>query len=56
MIELYGIPVSEGIVIGKCHLLDRTSKNIPRYSISEENIDTEIERFMEAVKQASSYI
>ena len=56
MIELYGIPVSEGIVIGKCHLLDRTSKNIPRYSISEENIDTEIERFMEAVKQVSSYI
>ncbi len=56
MIELYGIPASEGIVIGKCYLLDRMARNIPRYSISEENIIPEEKRFMAAVEQASGYI
>jgi phosphotransferase system enzyme I (PtsI) len=56
MIELKGIPASEGIVIGKCYLLDRSLKQIPKYSISEENIEPEKKRFMTAVEQATNYI
>lgn len=53
---LEGIQASDGIVIGKCYILDRQKVNVKRYSITEKNVDSEIDRLNRAVKASSDYI
>lgn len=51
-----GIPASEGVVIGKSYLLDRTKTRVYKYKITENDIDAECKKLDEAVKKAESYI
>ena len=57
MKKLAGIPVSQGISIGTALLyLEKDYPEIPRYSIRKTQIETELKRFNEAVKEASEEI
>lgn len=56
MIELVGIPTSEGIIIGECYILDRVKVNVTRYNIGKQNIDTEWGKLKEAVEKTEEYI
>jgi phosphotransferase system enzyme I (PtsI) len=52
-IILKGINASSGICIGKAYLVDRSGVDvIPRYTISEKNIKSEVKRFKSAVQSA----
>lgn len=49
---LRGVGASSGIVAGKVQLLDRGKMSVARRSIRQERIDSEINRFRNAVKRA----
>lgn len=49
-IILNGIPASPGIVIGKICLIEKND-NIPNYSISESDVQSEIERLDDAIEK-----
>lgn len=51
-----GIPASEGIVIGKCHLLDRSKVRVYKYYITEESIDSEHKKLDDAIQKTEDYI
>ncbi len=55
-LTLKGIPAAPGIVIGKVLLLDREQYVIPRRSIREEQIQTEIKHFKDALIQTKQEI
>jgi len=54
--RLSGIGTSDGIVIGKCYLLDRQKIKVRRYSISDEEISVEQNRLNNAVSEVVEYI
>ncbi|MBI3088388.1 MAG: phosphoenolpyruvate--protein phosphotransferase [Candidatus Omnitrophica bacterium] len=56
MITLKGIPASPGVAIGKAVLFDSEDLLIPRRSITEDQIPTEILRFEEALIQTRHQI
>jgi len=57
MKKLTGVPVSSGIAIGTALLyLETDFPEIPRYSIKKSQIDGEIKRFDDAVKEAAADI
>ncbi len=56
MIELKGIPTSDGIVIGECYILDRSKLNITRYNIAKSNVDKEKKKLEDAIKKTEEYI
>ena len=47
--KLKGTPVSQGIAIGKAHLISFEEVPIPSYEILESNIDEEVSRFNKAI-------
>ncbi len=55
-IELKGIPVSPGIVIGKAHLVDRSKIKVPLRKIDKKDVPYEIERFKKAVEIAKKQL
>ena len=55
MIELNGQPSSEGIVIGKAFLLMKDFLKIPRYKITQVEVEKEEERFYNALKKTKEY-
>lgn len=55
-LTLKGIPAAPGIVIGKVLLLDREQYAIPKRSIKEEQIQTEIKHFKDALMQTKQEI
>lgn len=50
-IEMQGIPVSSGIIIGKARLIDREKVKVPLRKIDESFVQYEIERFKKAVEE-----
>ncbi len=50
--ELYGIGVSPGIVQGEVHLVGRRNQEVPRYRISPDEVEAEVERFQRALGEA----
>lgn len=46
---LHGIPVSQGIAIGRAHLLLDPAREVPRYLIAQEQVESEIDRLKEAI-------
>lgn len=55
--KLKGIAVSQGIIIGKARLVDRSrQKIIYQYLINEKEIHSEVERFKEALKATKEQI
>lgn len=52
MISLQGIGVSRGIAIGKAHILERDQLDITEYCIPEDQIESEIRRFKQALMLA----
>ena len=57
MERLKGIPASQGIVIGKAHVIDRSSIHFfYHYLIKEEQVKREIERFKEAIDKTREQI
>ncbi|MEM1082329.1 MAG: phosphoenolpyruvate-utilizing N-terminal domain-containing protein, partial [Pseudomonadota bacterium] len=52
ILTLSGIGVSDGIAIGKVHVLNRGELDLPEYHLEAQEIDTEVERLRRAVKRA----
>jgi phosphotransferase system enzyme I (PtsI) len=48
-VELSGIGVSPGIVVGKAYVIASSALSVPRIRIDVDSIDTEIRRFREAL-------
>lgn len=55
-IELKGVPVSSGIIIGKAHLVDRAKVKVPLRKIDDSSIPYEMERFKGAVEKAKEHL
>ena len=53
MKEFHGISASPGIVISKAFLYNEENFLVPRYSITESQIEAEIERYQNAIQSAS---
>ncbi|MDA3810202.1 MAG: PEP-utilizing enzyme, partial [Spirochaetaceae bacterium] len=53
MKEFHGISASPGIAIGRVYLYLEDSMAVPKYTIDTDSIETEIDRYVEAVKRAS---
>jgi len=52
--EIFGIPVSPGIALGKAYLYSGDKLNeIPRYSIKKSQIESEWQRFLQSVKSVN---
>ena len=49
--SLHGIPVSRGIAIGRAHLLRSAALDVKHYLISQEKIESEVERLSNAIAQ-----
>ncbi len=47
--SLHGIPVSRGIAIGRAHLLRSAALDVKHYLISQEKIESEVERLSNAI-------
>jgi phosphotransferase system enzyme I (PtsI) len=56
MNKVTGISVAPGIAMGKAFLLQEEKMSIPKYAISLEDIESELSRFLTAVKAAISEI
>jgi phosphotransferase system enzyme I (PtsI) len=56
MLALHGTGVSSGIVIGKAHVLQRELPEIPRHTLSKDQIEAEIARFTAAVQVARNHL
>ncbi|HJX33578.1 MAG TPA: phosphoenolpyruvate--protein phosphotransferase [Desulfatiglandales bacterium] len=55
--RLQGIAVSQGIIIGRARLIDRSKQKIVyQYLINEKEIDREVERFKDALKLTKEQI
>lgn len=52
MAKLTGIPASPGVAIGRVFPVDRRRARVPRYHIQPDQIESEIARLDEAVKEA----
>lgn len=52
MLALHGTGVSGGIAIGKAHVLQREQPEVPRYTITQDQIKPEIARFARALEAA----
>ncbi|MBN3859390.1 phosphoenolpyruvate--protein phosphotransferase [Neisseriaceae bacterium PsAf] len=53
---LHGIPVGKGYAIGKVHLLSSGLDDVPHYTIDEDNIESEIARYENAIKQTKKQL
>lgn len=49
--SLHGIPVSRGIAIGRAHLLRSAALDVKHYLISQEKIESEVQRLSNAITQ-----
>ena len=56
MKRLKGIGVSPGVAIGKAWIWDNAFLKYPEYSIDREAVDSEIDRFNEALKKTEAKI
>lgn len=56
MPKLKGIPASPGITMGKAYILEKENFCILEYRIKEEEIESEIKRFKEAVEESKKQI
>ncbi|MCA9297662.1 MAG: phosphoenolpyruvate--protein phosphotransferase [Phycisphaerales bacterium] len=52
MDQLKGIPVSEGVVIGRVFVLDDDRRRIPRHPIKAEGVERELGRLAEAIERS----
>ena len=55
-LTLKGIPAAPGIVIGKVLLLDREQYVIAKRSLKEDQVQTEIKRFKDALLQTKQEV
>ena len=53
---LHGVAVSPGYAIGRAHLLDRRRLKVPKYHVSEDEIDREVHRFEAALVASDEQI
>ena len=53
MKEFHGISASPGIAIGRVFLYLEDSMAVPKYTIQQDSIETEIERYEDAINKAS---
>ncbi len=53
---LRGVAVSPGFAIGHAHLLDRRRLRVPKYHVSEDQIEREVERFERALTASDQQI
>lgn len=54
--SLHGVGVSDGIAIGKVHIIERDRFDIPEYRIEESRVDAEVERLSRAVTSAKQQL
>jgi phosphotransferase system enzyme I (PtsI) len=51
LLTLYGAGIGKGIAIGRTFVLTRSSLEIPRYSIQQADIASEVDRFRKAIEE-----
>lgn len=56
MITLNGIKISEGIVIGRAYIIDKSSINIKKRIISSYEVESEIQKLKNAVNETEKYM
>jgi len=56
MLALHGTGVSAGIAIGTAQVLQRELPEIPRYTIADDQVETEIARFLRAIDVARTQL
>lgn len=56
MIRLNGISASEGLVIGNVYILDKRALNIKKRTISESEVEGEIDRLNNAISETEKYM
>lgn len=56
MFTLHASGVGNGIAIGKARIIRRTSNEIPTYSITDEQVETEISRLIQAFTRAGEFL
>ncbi len=49
MLSLYGAGIGKGIAIGRAFIVNRPEFDIPQYSLREEEVDAEVDRFQAAI-------
>ena len=55
-IALHGLGVSRGIAIGKVHIIEQDQLDIPEYRITEQQVNSEIERLQQAITGAKQQL
>jgi phosphotransferase system enzyme I (PtsI) len=55
-VELTGISASPGVGVGPAYILDRRSTRIPRRTIERDEIDAELRRFLEALRDTGTHL
>lgn len=53
---LRGIPSCDGISIGRCYILDRKKIQVRRYSISDSDVEAELEKLHNGIKKTEEFI
>lgn len=56
MIKLNGISASEGLVIGRVHILDKRALNVKKKVVPESAVDNEINRLDNAITETEKYM
>ncbi len=56
MLALYGMGVSEGITIGRAHVLQRQHLEIPEYVLPRHLVEEEVVRFEQAIAAARAQL
>ena len=56
MRRLCGIPASEGIAFGEAYVIDRRTIRTPKHHIKPEQVDAEIVRFRDALRQTEQQL
>jgi len=51
-----GLGVSAGIAIGPAHVIERGLVDVPEYSLEEDQIQSELARFADAVEQSTKQV
>ncbi len=54
--SLHGVGVSDGIAIGRVHIIERERFDIPEYRIESTQVEAEVERLSQAVANAKQQL
>ena len=54
--SLHGVGVSQGIAIGRVHLVERNQLEVSEYRVEESEVETEVDRLLTAIARAKHHL